>query len=143
MPSWYHFDCFFEKQSPKEVGDIEGFDLLRWQDQEKINEKLKDAIRRIEEETISDDESQPKKKKIKKDLEEEKSIKKEIKKQNEIRFKYRDQLEALSKQDLQLLLEHNKQKIPSGVSNVGILLPSIRSYIYAPTRCFVIFFPLC
>ena len=41
MTSWYHFDCFFERQRPKSAGDIEHFDLLRWEDQEKINEKLK------------------------------------------------------------------------------------------------------
>ena len=40
MTSWYHFDCFFERQRPKSAGDIEHFDLLRWEDQEKINEKL-------------------------------------------------------------------------------------------------------
>lgn len=41
MTSWYHFDCFFDRQRPKSAGDIEHFDMLRWEDQEKINEKLK------------------------------------------------------------------------------------------------------
>ncbi|KAK4007917.1 hypothetical protein OUZ56_013078 [Daphnia magna] len=41
MTSWYHFDCFFERQRPKSAGDIEHFDQLRWEDQEKINEKIK------------------------------------------------------------------------------------------------------
>lgn len=41
MTSWYHFDCFFVRQRPKSAGDIEHFDLLRWEDQEKINEKIK------------------------------------------------------------------------------------------------------
>ena len=44
MTSWYHFDCFFERQRPKAAGDFEHFDLLRWEDQEKINEKLKSRI---------------------------------------------------------------------------------------------------
>ena len=41
MVSWYHFDCFFERQRPKSAGDIEHFDQLRWEDQEKINQMLK------------------------------------------------------------------------------------------------------
>jgi len=40
MTSWYHFDCFFLKQRPKGMGDIENFDQLRWEDQEKIKKKI-------------------------------------------------------------------------------------------------------
>jgi len=40
MTSWYHFDCFFQKQRPKGVGDVENFDQLRWDDQEKIKTKI-------------------------------------------------------------------------------------------------------
>jgi len=40
MTSWYHFDCFFLKQRPKGVGDVENFDQLRWEDQEKIKTKI-------------------------------------------------------------------------------------------------------
>ncbi len=58
-------------------------------------------------------------KKIKKEEKDEKQTE-EIKKQNKILFKYRDQLESLSKQDLQILLEFNDQQIPSGVSEVKL-----------------------
>ena len=60
-------------------------------------------------------------KKIKK---EEKDVQQteEIKKQNKILFKYRDQLESLSKQELQILLESNDQQIPSGVSEVHLFI---------------------
>ena len=44
MTSWYHYDCFFVKQRPKTVGDIEHFDQLRWEDQEKIKNKLEGSI---------------------------------------------------------------------------------------------------
>ena len=37
---WYHFDCFFDRQRPKSAGDIEHFDQLRWEDQQKINKKI-------------------------------------------------------------------------------------------------------
>ncbi|KAK9500018.1 hypothetical protein O3M35_002931 [Rhynocoris fuscipes] len=40
VPNWYHFNCFFGKQRPKGVGDIAHFDSLRWEDQEKIKDKI-------------------------------------------------------------------------------------------------------
>lgn len=40
VPNWYHFMCFFTKQRPKSVGDIAHYDSLRWEDQQKITEKL-------------------------------------------------------------------------------------------------------
>lgn len=44
----------------------------------------------------------------------------EIKKQNKIMYKHRDDLEQLSKAELQLLLEHNGQQPPTGPSKVSI-----------------------
>lgn len=41
VPNWYHDNCFFTKQRPKVVGDIENFESLKWDDQEKIRNKLK------------------------------------------------------------------------------------------------------
>ncbi|XP_037073152.1 poly [ADP-ribose] polymerase 1-like [Pollicipes pollicipes] len=38
--SWYHFACFFKKQRPKAVADIAHFESLRFDDQEKIREKI-------------------------------------------------------------------------------------------------------
>ncbi|XP_054284117.1 poly [ADP-ribose] polymerase-like [Macrosteles quadrilineatus] len=40
IPKWYHQICFFAKQRPKAVGDIEHFEALKWDDQEKIREKV-------------------------------------------------------------------------------------------------------
>ncbi|XP_066991017.2 poly [ADP-ribose] polymerase [Anabrus simplex] len=40
IPHWYHFMCFFGKQRPKTVGDISHFESLRWEDQEKIRQKI-------------------------------------------------------------------------------------------------------
>lgn len=39
-PNWYHFKCFFGKQRPKTVDDIEHYESLRYEDQTKIKEKL-------------------------------------------------------------------------------------------------------
>ncbi|KAK9891936.1 hypothetical protein WA026_017419 [Henosepilachna vigintioctopunctata] len=39
-PQWYHNMCFFSKQRPKTVDDIENFETLRLPDQEKIKEKI-------------------------------------------------------------------------------------------------------
>lgn len=39
VPKWYHYICFFAKQKPKAVGDIENLESLKWDDQEKIREK--------------------------------------------------------------------------------------------------------
>ncbi|XP_017778505.1 PREDICTED: poly [ADP-ribose] polymerase [Nicrophorus vespilloides] len=40
-PQWYHFDSFFGSQRPKIVDDIENFEEIRWEDQEKIKDKIK------------------------------------------------------------------------------------------------------
>ena len=33
---WHHVKCFFTRNRPKMEGDIENFDTLRWEDQEKL-----------------------------------------------------------------------------------------------------------
>ena len=40
MVRWFHYACFFEKNRPKSHLEIEGFDELRWEDQENIKKKL-------------------------------------------------------------------------------------------------------
>jgi hypothetical protein len=41
MPYWYHFKCFFQKaKNLTSTSQIKGFDMLRWDDQNKIKEKL-------------------------------------------------------------------------------------------------------
>ncbi|XP_057375283.1 poly [ADP-ribose] polymerase 1-like [Daphnia carinata] len=150
IPSWYHFDCFFESQRPKSAGDIAHFDQLRWKDQEKINEKISEKIndkevllkklpalpvqkRKIEDTVDGDGSSSAKKRKRKENQNEQQS--EEIKKRNKIRFKYKDQLKTLTKQELQVMLEYNDQQIPSGTSEIldhlsdvmtfGALLPCL------------------
>ncbi|KAF5305635.1 hypothetical protein FQR65_LT07716 [Abscondita terminalis] len=40
VPNWYHSSCFFRKQRPKTVDDIEHFESLRWEDQESLKSKI-------------------------------------------------------------------------------------------------------
>lgn len=40
MAQWYHFMCFFGKQRPQSVDQIEHFESLRYDDQQKIKEKI-------------------------------------------------------------------------------------------------------
>jgi hypothetical protein len=40
IPNWYHFSCFFKKATPPDTSSIKGFDGLRWDDQQKIKNKL-------------------------------------------------------------------------------------------------------
>lgn len=39
-PNWYHFHCFFAKQRPKSTADIDHFESLRLEDQDKIKERV-------------------------------------------------------------------------------------------------------
>ncbi|XP_077528678.1 poly-(ADP-ribose) polymerase [Haemaphysalis longicornis] len=43
-PNWYHFMCFFAKQRPKSVGDIDKFGTLRYEDQKRIEEKIESKL---------------------------------------------------------------------------------------------------
>lgn len=41
MQNWYHYSCFFKTNSlVGSVEDIDGFETLRWDDQQKIKERL-------------------------------------------------------------------------------------------------------
>ncbi|XP_033096615.1 poly [ADP-ribose] polymerase 1-like [Anneissia japonica] len=40
IPNWFHFACFWKKATVQAYTDIGGFDNLRWDDQQKIKEKL-------------------------------------------------------------------------------------------------------
>lgn len=45
QPNYFHFRCFFAKgEQPQNTADIEGFDLLRLEDQEKIQKKIEEVI---------------------------------------------------------------------------------------------------
>ena len=64
----------------------------------------------------------PSSKKIKKEDDEEQKKKEDIKKQNKKIFHYRDNLErSLKKNELQELLEYNKQEIPTGNDKVNVI----------------------
>lgn len=43
VPNWYHYKCFFIKQRPSTVADIENFDSLRYDDQKNIKQKIESA----------------------------------------------------------------------------------------------------
>lgn len=40
IPNWFHYACFWKRAKVVTHGDIHGFDALRWEDQEKIKEKV-------------------------------------------------------------------------------------------------------
>ncbi|KAM7298231.1 poly [ADP-ribose] polymerase 1 [Ixodes scapularis] len=44
VPHWYHFMCFFSKQRPKSVGDIDKYGTLRYEDQKRIQEKIESKM---------------------------------------------------------------------------------------------------
>ncbi|CAF1511392.1 unnamed protein product [Adineta ricciae] len=40
IPTWYHTNCFFKKVKPANAEIIKGFEELRWDDQERIRQKV-------------------------------------------------------------------------------------------------------
>lgn len=44
QPMWFHEDCFFKKQRPGSVGDIENFENIRFEDQERIKLKIEKSL---------------------------------------------------------------------------------------------------
>ncbi|XP_033736235.1 poly [ADP-ribose] polymerase 1-like isoform X2 [Pecten maximus] len=40
IPNWFHFACFWKRARVEDANHIHGFDALRWEDQEKIKEKV-------------------------------------------------------------------------------------------------------
>ncbi|XP_060074355.1 poly [ADP-ribose] polymerase 1-like [Ylistrum balloti] len=40
IPNWFHFACFWKRARVEDANHIQGFDALRWEDQEKIKEKV-------------------------------------------------------------------------------------------------------
>ena len=43
IQNWYHPDCFFESNTVGTVDNIEGFEALRWDDQQKIKKWLQSS----------------------------------------------------------------------------------------------------
>ena len=40
VPNWFHFPCFWRRARVKDQAEIHGFNGLRWEDQQKIKDKL-------------------------------------------------------------------------------------------------------
>ena len=40
MPNWFHIACFFKKNVVTSQGDIDGFDNLRWDDQQSLKQRI-------------------------------------------------------------------------------------------------------
>jgi len=40
IPNWFHFKCFWKRARVGNTSDIYGYDGLRWDDQQKIKEKI-------------------------------------------------------------------------------------------------------
>ncbi|XP_037946866.1 poly [ADP-ribose] polymerase [Teleopsis dalmanni] len=47
-PNWFHASCFFKKQRPQSVGDIENFENLRFEDQELIRKRIEESVSVVE-----------------------------------------------------------------------------------------------
>uniref|UniRef100_A0A1I8NDN9 Poly [ADP-ribose] polymerase n=1 Tax=Musca domestica TaxID=7370 RepID=A0A1I8NDN9_MUSDO len=48
QPNWFHESCFFKKQRPGSVGDVENFESLRFEDQERIRKKIDECSSVVE-----------------------------------------------------------------------------------------------
>ncbi|KAM7363583.1 poly-(ADP-ribose) polymerase [Cochliomyia hominivorax] len=44
QPNWYHEKCFFTKHRPSSAGDIENFENLRFEDQERVQKAIDSSI---------------------------------------------------------------------------------------------------
>ena len=40
MPNWFHYECFWKRSRCKAHTDIHGFSALRWDDQQRVKEKI-------------------------------------------------------------------------------------------------------
>lgn len=121
---WHHVSCFAKLRA--ELGYFEsaealpGFKALNNEDQKSV---LKE-IPAIKQEDVPE-------KKIK--LEDtvdgaDASMEKNLKEQNKLLYKYRDSLKELSKKDLTLLLEKNKQEVPSGIETMLDRLADVMTF---------------
>ena len=56
IPYWYHFGCFFKKAMPRDTSLIKGFDSLRWDDQQKIKQKMGLEVTKLDDSTATESE---------------------------------------------------------------------------------------
>ena len=47
IPMWHHEKCFFRKARIENIGDLHGFDNLRWEDQEKLKKIIEGWLVRL------------------------------------------------------------------------------------------------
>ena len=40
VPNWFHFACFFKKNMMRSIAEVSGFGILRWEDQERVKNKI-------------------------------------------------------------------------------------------------------
>ena len=55
VPNWYHFGCFFKKAMPRDTSLIKGFDTLRWDDQQKIKQKMGIEVTKLDDSTATNE----------------------------------------------------------------------------------------
>ncbi|GLV44778.1 Poly-(ADP-ribose) polymerase [Carabus blaptoides fortunei] len=131
---WHHLDCFAKLRSELkyfETGEkLPGFKSLKVDDQKNVKVQLP---------AIKQEEIPIKKPKLEDETTDkaDEALEKEIKEQSKIIFKYRDQLkDQLNKNELQSLLEHNKQEVPSGIERMLDRLSDLMTF-GALERCAV------
>jgi len=114
LDRWHMLDCFVKNREELEFftsgENLAGFNTLGVDDKAKVKAELKIMKRKIEASSDEPDSKKPKLEPAKEDPDKEL-----MKKQNKKMFYYRDLLKKhLAKKEMEALLEHNKQDIPSG-----------------------------
>lgn len=118
---WYHVDCFVKDREELDfyaaADKIKGFKGLKDDDKDDLKKKLPLVKNAEAKRAASTSSTQPAKKQKTQDPKEDK-LKVQLQEQTDLLYKYRDQLKDLAKKELQYLLEHNDQGIPSGESKL-------------------------
>lgn len=119
LDRWYHLQCFVNLRDSLEFfagGDvIPGFKSLSAEEQAMVKEKLPELSSKGNKRPADITEEVSPTKKPKSNSKEEK----QLREQSQLIYDYRDKLQKeLTKKELQLLLEHNNQHIPSGESKI-------------------------
>lgn len=116
MDRWYHVECFVKLRA--DLGyygggdELPGIKELSKEDRENLKTVLP---------KVSQADMPPPSKKMKEEPEDAEEAKL-IKKQNEELYSVRDQVSRLGKKELIIILERNRQEIPTGESNVKHLI---------------------
>ncbi|CAH1168782.1 unnamed protein product [Phyllotreta striolata] len=118
---WHHVACFAQVRSDLafyESGTkLPGYDTLKKPDQDEV----KKLVVPIKQEAVPE-------KKLKTEDEVDGIDENEYRKQNKIMFEYRDELAKIPHKDLLILLEYNKQEVPTGKDTILDLLADIMTF---------------